>query len=191
MDTDLTKLTANETMLWGLANLWKNDQEGGYLVRHGGQPVNDFGFPQRREGETSQKKTYDPNLPNLFEKAFPCLFPYGRGGIEATRETDVDFREHVRWALQYFDRRFRKHETFPFLSFGILQRREALLAARLQIQHQTFERDAHTIASITLDKLKKSAQEEAENKPTSDPAIRLLKRHVHASVGRIKGSDQS
>ena len=49
-------------------------------------------------------------------------FPYGFGGIEAEREVTVPFTEHIQWALQYHDRRFRKHETFPFVAFGIGQR---------------------------------------------------------------------
>ncbi|KAK7679185.1 hypothetical protein QCA50_017763 [Cerrena zonata] len=32
--TDLSKLSANEMMLWGLSNLWKEGKEGGYAIRH-------------------------------------------------------------------------------------------------------------------------------------------------------------
>jgi hypothetical protein len=32
VDNDLSKCTANEMMLWGLSNLWKEGDEGGYLV---------------------------------------------------------------------------------------------------------------------------------------------------------------
>ncbi|KAJ3511695.1 hypothetical protein NLJ89_g3948 [Agrocybe chaxingu] len=42
VDTDLSKLSANELMLWGLANLWEEGKEGGYAVRHGRKPVRDF-----------------------------------------------------------------------------------------------------------------------------------------------------
>lgn len=63
-------------MLWGLANLWKEGDEGGYAVRHSRQPVSDFGKP--RQGEES-----GADRPNYFEKAFPCLYPYGVGGPEA------------------------------------------------------------------------------------------------------------
>lgn len=98
-------------MRWALANLWKSGDEGGYLVRHGQRPVRDYG--------SSSGVIGDENQSNYFEEAFPCLFPYGVGGIEGHREVKVDFSEHVRWALQYHDRRFRRHETFPFLAFGI------------------------------------------------------------------------
>ena len=42
IDTDLSKVTASELMAWGLPNLWKQDEEGGYAVRHGRQPVNEM-----------------------------------------------------------------------------------------------------------------------------------------------------
>ena len=32
VDTDLSKLTANEMMVWVLANLWNEGREGGYRV---------------------------------------------------------------------------------------------------------------------------------------------------------------
>ena len=35
VDTDLSKMSANEMMMWGLANLWKEGREGGYSVHHG------------------------------------------------------------------------------------------------------------------------------------------------------------
>jgi hypothetical protein len=187
IDTDLTKLTASEMMAWGLANLWKDSREGGYLVRHGRCPVNDFGCPN----ETAEGTDTDLDRPNLFEKAFPCLFPYGTGGIEADRLVPVDFRDHVRWALQYFDNRFRKHESFPFLAFGILQRRQALGSARVQMRRKNFDNDARIMSSITIEKLEQSCLEEERGLPISDPAVQLLRKHIHSGVGRVMGSDQS
>ena len=170
-------------MAWGLANLWQEGEEGAYAVRHGRRPVSDFGRP--RSGEES-----DPNRDNFFEKAFPCLFPYGRGGIEADRLVEVDFSEHVRWALQYHDRRFRRHEIFPFVSFGIQQRRQALASARLQMRRPQFEQEARMLATITAEKLQKACEEEERGLPISDPAVRLLQRNVYATASRVNGSNQ-
>ena len=86
-------MTANELMLWGTANLWKEGKEGAYAVRHGGQPVHDFGRP--RKGE----EAHDDDKSNYFEKAFPCLFLYGEGGIEGQQEVTIHFTDHVKWAL--------------------------------------------------------------------------------------------
>ena len=145
-DVDLTKVPAGDLMAWGLANLSGNEDEKSYAVRHGSQPVCDFGRP--RTGEV-----HDPHRDNFFEKAYPCLFPYGRGGMEADQPINLDLSEHVRWALQYHDRRFRRHVTFPFVAFGILQRREGLASARVQMRRHNFEHDARIMSTITAEKL--------------------------------------
>ena len=173
-------------MVWGLSNLWKEGQEGGYLVRHSRRPANDFGQPRRGE-----QLPVDTECPNFFEKAYPCLFPHGLGGLEADRPIEVDFRDHVKWALNYHDRRFGKHETFPFVAFGIAQRRQALYSARLQMRRATFETDARLLSTITLEKLNKAREEEEKNLPISDPAVRLLRKHIHATGGRVMASDQA
>lgn len=136
-------------MLWGLSNLWKDGKEGGYSVHHGHCPVNDFGQPQRGEA-------VNPECPNFFEKAYPCLFPYGVGGPEADRPVEVDFQDHIKWALDYHDHCFAKHETFPFIAFGITQRRQALYSVRLQMRCSTFEADACLLSTITIEKLQRA-----------------------------------
>ncbi len=104
---DLSRITANELMEWGLLNLWKTSEEGGYAVRHGSKPVNDFGQPcQDVQGGETEPHKIPTEQPNFFEMAFPLLFPYGRGGIEADRSRLVDFRDHLKWALHYHDRQF-------------------------------------------------------------------------------------
>lgn len=175
-------------MMWGLVNLWQSGKEGAYAVRHGRQPVNTFGRPRAGESSTEEQ---GPHRPNFFEKAFSCLFPYGRGGIEADQQVNVDFRDHVRWALEYHDCRFRVHETFPFVAFGILQRRQALSSARLQMRRKTFETEARILSSITVEKLEAARREEEQGSPISDPVVRLLRRHVHATASRVQGSDQT
>lgn len=199
VDTDATQLSASELMRWGLANMWDNSHEGGYAIRHGSRPVNEFGPSRQRERSANDDShahapTDDVNPhadDNLFEKAYPCLFPYGCGGIEARRRVNVDFATHVRWCLQYHDRRFRKHESFPFLAFGILQKREVLGSAKLQMRRKDFPGAAQVLATITEERLCTAEREEAAHVPVSDGAVRLLQRHVQATARRVVGSDQS
>src|SRR5215472_12742406 len=73
IDTDLTKIKADEMMAWGLSNLWKEGKEGGYLVRHGRRPVNDM------KSKNAGNAIIEDET-NFFEKVFPCLFPWGQGG---------------------------------------------------------------------------------------------------------------
>ncbi|KAI9061025.1 hypothetical protein FKP32DRAFT_1613227 [Trametes sanguinea] len=172
IDTDLSKLSATDLMTWGLANLWSSGHEGGYAIRHGGQPVADF----RSRAENSNSHETDNDTANYFERAFPCLFPYGMGGLEGRQHTKVDFREHVQWALQYHDRRFRTHETFSF-------KRQALMSARIQMRRKDFAQQSRIIAGITTETLTQAANEEA--------AVKLLKRVVYGAAGRVQGSDAS
>lgn len=102
-------------MRQGLVNLWSQGKEGGYVVQHSQNAVSDFPV----DGEDSE---------NFWEKAYPLLFPYGRGGLEKNRQTRLSLAEHAKWALEYFDGCFQVHPTFSFLAFGILQRRQALLS---------------------------------------------------------------
>ncbi|KAJ7226547.1 hypothetical protein B0H12DRAFT_971043, partial [Mycena haematopus] len=169
-------------------NLWPDGHEGRYLVRHGGNPVSDFGRPIHDDGTTESPST---KLGNFFERAFPLLYPYGRGGIEADRPVPVSMRDHVRWSLQNRSRRFRKHETFPFVAFSILQRREALGSARVQMGRRNFEADALMLATLTPEKLKRAKEEEEQGKPISDAAVRLLRDHIHATASRVMGSDMA
>ncbi|THG93982.1 hypothetical protein EW026_g7391 [Hermanssonia centrifuga] len=187
IDTDLTNLTGNDLMMWGLANLWNKGEEGGYAVRHGSQAVRDLP-PLRQETGAS----LDPGSQrNYFEMAFPCLFPYGTGGVELPRTIAVPFVTHVRWLLQYFDRRFRRHETLPFVAFGILQKRAALQHAHVQIRRKDFERDGRVMASLTAAQLEAARQQEEKGIPITDPAVCILRKHVHATAGRVMGTDQS
>ncbi len=189
-------MTSAELMMWGMSNLWSEGREGGYSVRHGRHPVRDLP-PQRMaaaHGEAGARddiELVDEEALNYFERAFPGLFPYGCGGIEADRMKHVDFSSHVRWALQYHDRRFRRHETFPFVAFGIKQKREALAHASIQMRRRDFEHDARTMADITTQDLKRAVAEEEKGLPISDHGVRLLRKHVQATAGRVVGTDSS
>ncbi|KAI9069200.1 hypothetical protein FKP32DRAFT_1608522 [Trametes sanguinea] len=179
IDTDLSKLSASELMLYGLTNLWTSGREGGYAVRHGGEPASDF--PARG----SQAESGAEGRPaNFFERAFPCLFPYGMGGFEGEQLYRVDLPEHTRWALRYHDRRFRVHETFPF-------KRQALSSARIQMRQKAFTQQAAVLSTINSDSLQRACEEEASSLPISDPAVRLLKQVVHGAAGWVQGSDAS
>ncbi len=178
-------------MLWGLQNLWRESGEGGYSVRHGTEPVSDFGRPRDGGGHQDGMKNGVMSQANFFERAFPCLFPYGRGGIEGEQPVRIDFREHAQWALRYFDRRFRTHETFPFVVFGIQQRRQALGSARIQMRRKTFLDEVRVLSTITEGALRHAAEQEAAKQAITDPAILLLKRLVHGAAGRVQGTDSS
>ncbi|KAL6303863.1 hypothetical protein BKA93DRAFT_852784 [Sparassis latifolia] len=157
-DVDLTDISSSQMLEWGLANLWSEGKEGGYAVRHGIHPMNEF--PTGREDD------------NLWEKTYPTLFPYGVGGFEHNRRRSISLNAHMEWCLDYYDGRFCKH--------GVQQKRRALISAH-------FDHDASILSSITIGRLKKAADEESHQVPISDDAVRLLRKHVYASAGRLPG----
>jgi hypothetical protein len=155
MDNDLSKVSSNELLAHGLQNLWSCGKEGGYAVRHG-RPVNTFGQPP------ANALPVDPMRPNFWEQAFPLLYPYGLGGIESDRPLQLSLLDHVQWSLRYHDRRFRTHPTFIFVAFGIHQRRQVLISARVQMKRQDFDRISHSLKTITPEDLCQAGEEEAQ-----------------------------
>ena len=146
-DCDPSNITANELMKWRLANLWKDDHEREYGVWHRHQLVSNFPLYDTGGNECPTHQ------PNFFEKAFPCLYPCGQGGPESGQLVPLNFPKHIQWSLQYCDCWFCKHEMFPFITFGISQHWQALTSSQIQMKHRTFEWEAHTIATITAEKL--------------------------------------
>ncbi|KAF8443785.1 hypothetical protein L210DRAFT_3611238 [Boletus edulis BED1] len=155
-------------------------KESGYIVRHGSKPISEFGKGRVNEADPKH---------NPLAAAYPLLFPYGIGGIEAHRERAVGFEEHVRWALQYHDQRFRKHHTFPFFCFAITQKRDVMVSARIQMKRKDFNNEALAIRSLTVADLKQAEKEEAANLPVTNPRVHMLRKHVFAASRRVKGSD--
>jgi hypothetical protein len=68
-------------------------------------------------------------------------------------------------------------------SFGILQYRESLASARLQMHRSTFEREARTIASVR--KVALAWIEEEQSLPITGPALRLLRKSPHGALGCV------
>lgn len=189
LDLDMNNLSANELMMWALANSAAG-KEGGYANRYSRDAVNMFGRPRERDLDT---ESLNHPRRNPLAAAYPTLFPYGVGGIEADRETDVGIAEHVKWALQYYDRRFRTHHSFPFVTIGIIQRREIMRSARLQMQKHSFLRDANTLSTITNEDVRKALKEldTNPNQPVSDSRIRLLNKLVFGCGAKVMGSNES
>lgn len=148
---DLSRLPLNDLVASAMDNMVRASREENYAVRHSRYPVPDFGRFQGSERSI-----------NPLAATFPRLFPFGVGGIESDRQKTVGFQEHVRWALQYYDQRFHIHHTFPFVTFSMLQKREALKSARIQMHRKDFEQDAIALCSVTVDDLKEAQKEEAE-----------------------------
>jgi hypothetical protein len=181
----MEQLSATQALLWGLANAQAQGDEGGYAVRHGRIPAQDFALTKA----AMTKYGALPDLVNFWAMAYPSLFPYGEGGIGARRVTYVSFLDHVRYCLAFHDGRFRQHATFAFHAFGIETKRQALRSARVQMERAAFKRDAHLLASLTAEDLALAEAEESANKPITSPRVRALKASTFGIMSRVTGSD--
>ncbi|KIL60597.1 hypothetical protein M378DRAFT_83596 [Amanita muscaria Koide BX008] len=154
-------------------------QEGTYEIKPGNQFANDF--PDRGAHA-------DPAA-NYCASAFPTLFPYGVGGVESQRS--IGFLEHVRHCLLLHDRRFRTHHSFPFVMFGILQKRQALSSARIQVCRRDFDRFSQDILKVRREDLKAAANEKEKGLPISNERVKKLLNSAKLTSGRIVGTDES
>src|ERR1700728_3838866 len=82
------------------------------------------------------------------------------------------------------------HRAFPFMTFGILQRRQALISAHVQMRDKDFNRDARLLKTITGERLALAQAKEERNKPTMDHAGKTMKKLVHAAASHYMDSIQ-
>ena len=65
-------------------------------------------------------------------KAFPKVFPFGKGGFaDPERTKKMGWETQMKWMLQQSHGLFAQHEIFMFVIFNTLQRRKICLGAKL------------------------------------------------------------
>lgn len=181
---DLSSISSKEMVASILDNLVrKPDSEGGYAVKSTGQPATEF--------DQSFDSTEHLDAFSILACVYPVLFPYGLGDFTASRRNDVSFVNHIRWAIQYHDRRFATHHSFPFVTFGILQKMEALGSARVVMGREDFKQDLQILSSITRKDIEEASKQEKARKHPSNPSIRKFLRHLTKLGSRVIGSDES
>jgi hypothetical protein len=188
VDIDGVDVTDTELMAHALANCAQLIREEDYMIRRGSAFVNEYA---RVDPLTGQRNDGGPGDANHLLGTFPTLFPYGLGGFEIDRRIGVPYEAHVRWALQYEDRRFRKDPHFPFQVFGVCQKRQVCRASTLQMKRGSYFRYQHLLSTLTADDLTKASKEETRGVPFSNPAVRTLRSQLKAVKTKVQGSDES
>jgi hypothetical protein len=115
-------MSMNEVLLYALANADDDryGHEGGYAIIHEAQPIPDL---------PGANKSFD-----ALAAAYPVLWPYGQGLYHDDQPQKISFLEYVHWTLQYHDKHFWTHHSFPFMAFSIQQKQSALLSARIHMR---------------------------------------------------------
>ena len=169
-------MSTNEVLLYALANADDDryGHEGGYAIIHGSQPIPDL-----------------PGATNSFDAlagAYPVLWPYGRGLFHQNRPRKLNFHEYIRWTLQYYDKRFRKHHSFPFVAFSIQQKQSALFSAKIHMRQDDFEADTDLLANLTLRDLQEAQIDENAHRLITNERVQSLRHHLYATSSHIMAS---
>jgi hypothetical protein len=169
-------MSTNEVLLYALANADDDryGHEGGYAIIHGAQPIPDL------PGAT---QSFD-----ALAGAYPTLWPYGCGLFHQDRIRKLGFHEYIRWTLEYHDKRFRTHHSFPFVAFSIQQKQSALLSAKIHMRRRDFEADTNLLADLSLRDLQEAQVDEEAHRLIKNERVQRLRRHLYATSSHIMGS---
>ncbi|RDB26275.1 ATP-dependent DNA helicase pfh1 [Hypsizygus marmoreus] len=187
VDVSGTNVPDADIVAHGLSNL-TGDQAADLVIRRSSAFVNEYA---RQDKLTGQRTDGGPDDTNHLLGCFPVLFPYGQGGFEVDRLENVPYEKHAAWALQYFDKRFRKDPHFMFLVFGVIQKRQVCRATSLQMGKSTFIRNERLLSEVTPGDLKKASAEESQRVPFSNPAVQALRTNVTSVRSKVQGTDES
>ncbi|CAF1583537.1 unnamed protein product, partial [Adineta steineri] len=147
-----------------------------YLIPHSSKPANEY-FNRK-----------------LLVGLYPTLFCYGLGAPEdQTRPLTINLREHIRYLLSYYDRRFEKNHSSIFVVFNLLRRRDACFHAQLIATKPYFRSSAQEILSLNTSDIEaalKNISTRTYNKG-SNKALGKLVNHIKTIGGRVMGSAYS
>lgn len=177
----------NEVLAHALMNMSQKDKEAAWAVRRSSSFVNEY----PRVDASGRKMARSPENPNHLLGSFPCLFPYGEGGLKVERKKSVSYDAHVRWCLRYEDRRFRHDLHFIFQAFGVSQKRQVCAAAVLQITKHSFRHHENAIKNLKPEDLAAAGVDEQAGRPYTHPVIRSLHWHLCTVWAKVMGTDES
>jgi hypothetical protein len=98
-------------------------------------------------------------MPGYFSKAFPDLFPDGKGDITKPRRYKNPSRAEYFKHLLRVNRDFVKHHSFTFVATNILRRHQALTRGNVFAKHC-----AENLTMVELKKAVKEGNEQVINK---------------------------
>ena len=187
VDVAASDVQENDLLSHALANVSQTDKSLGWAVKRGGDCVNEY----PRLDAAGARCAGSAENPNHLLGSFPCLFPYGMGGFEVDRPTQISYDSHARWALRYEDKRFRKDYHFMFQVFGVLQKRQICAAACLQISKPAFLRHEREICSLHPSDFETASAEESAHKSFSNPSMKSFRQNISTIRAKVMGTDES
>ena len=134
--------------------------------------------------------------PKFFEKAYPLLFPYGRGGHHEAgcKRGRLSMDKWVKHLLLLHKSQFASHPDFMYVVFNFLQRRDVCCQARLQYRRPISGKKAKSLASATSKDFEAAIKCMDDGKappPEVSEKVRDLMNHLRIAGGQVKGSNFS
>ena len=180
-------MSERDALSSALANVSEAEQSKSFAVKRGNEFVNEYA----RTNSEGERTDGGPDNTNHLLGAFPTLYCYGKGGIEVKRPMAVNYGDHVRRDLQYWDKRFRKDLHYVFQVFGVLQKRQVCKSAGIQIKRTDFQKHEKVIQMLKPSDLSQAAGEEKRHVPFSNSAVKCLRKHITATRAKVMGTDES
>lgn len=187
VDVAANEVPDNELLANALANISRADKIEGWAVRRSSEFVNEY----PRLDEDGNRFPGTTENPNHLLGSFLCLFPYGVGGFEVSRDCKVSYEMHARWALRYEDRRFRTDLHFVFQIFGVIQKHCMCASAALQISKQSFLRFESAIRNLDSAAFDKAAKQEHARESFTDPTMKSLRDTITTVRTKVEGTDEA
>jgi len=133
--------------------------------------------------------------PQLYPMMFPCLFPYGLGGIGGVNSDAVELSDmtHKRKLLMYHDKRFQMDAYFPLVAFNHEQIKKGTTGGYLLAEKHNFDDIANRLMNIdtgVLDDLSKRLTRGDRVKPDTpeEKACYALMADLDHVAGHVQGS---
>ncbi len=125
--------------------------------------------------------------PKMWTGGYPWLFPFGMGGPEDERESQLSFHKWMRYLLNHHFSRFREEHAFIFHVYNVLQKREISLHTAMIVRQPRFSSTAARLSTLTSKQLD-SAMASLANENVQDPIVKLLLDQIYVVGKRRKGS---
>ncbi|KAF7973794.1 hypothetical protein HWV62_14284 [Athelia sp. TMB] len=133
--------------------------------------------------------------PSLYPQMFPCLFPYGKGGLDQpSHHKIISNAVRKKWLLQYHDKRFQTDSFFPLIALNQEQIKQSSAGGKVMANKKDFEDIADRLLSLDLGVLESMIKKMADGERIQNPSaeetqcfrimhdIDLVGQHVQGSI---------
>ncbi len=131
--------------------------------------------------------TVEYKNPNLWTGSYPWLFPYGRGGAEDSRQSDLSLRKWIKHLLEHVYNRFREDHAFFLHVYNVIRKREVSLYTALSVRQRNFTAKAGALSSLSSVDLERALESLAEDRIENE-AVKLLLKEVQVVGSHIPGT---